>query len=98
MRYEAWALKDPVAAFTSFQKNAEAISPLTRDNIGRQLFQHAAPALASTLNQRGGVGVIPSLPGDAIEPRGVRNNNPGNVMRGRVIPRRCKAWRNFRSA
>lgn len=82
MRYEAWAIKDPVAAFSSFQQNAEQISPLARDNIGRQLFQHAAPVLATTLNQNGGAGVVSSAPGDPAAPRGVRNNNPGNIMRG----------------
>ena len=82
MRYEAWAMKDPVAAFANFQQNAEGISPLVRDNIGRQLFQHAAPVLATALNQNGGAGVAPSAPGDMTAPRGVRNNNPGNVMRG----------------
>lgn len=82
MRYEAWAMKDPVAAFASFQQNAEGISPLVRDNIGRQLFQHAAPVLATIVNQTGGPGVVPSAPGDMTAPRGIRNNNPGNVMRG----------------
>lgn len=82
MRYEAWAMKDPVAAFASFQKNAEEISPLVRDNIGRQLFQHVAPVLATTLNQNGGAGGTSSAPGDMAVPRGIRNNNPGNVMRG----------------
>ncbi len=82
MRYEAWAIKDPVAAFAHFQQNAEGISPLVRDNIGRQLFQHAAPVLATIVNQTGGPGVVPSAPGDMTAPRGIRNNNPGNVMRG----------------
>ena len=82
MRYEAWRMKDPVGAFAHFQRNAEQISPLKREQIGRQLFQAAAPALAAQLNQAGGVGVVPSAPGDASQPRGIRNNNPGNVMKG----------------
>lgn len=84
MRYEAWRVKDPVAAFASFQKNAEQISPLKREQIGRQLFQSAAPALAEQINQLGGVGVVSTTPGTASgpQPRGIRNNNPGNVMKG----------------
>jgi hypothetical protein len=82
MRYEAWAIKDPVSAFAHFQQNAEQISPLVRDNIGRQLFQHAAPVLATYLNQNGGAGVVPPEPGEVTAPRGIRNNNPGNIMRG----------------
>lgn len=85
MRYEAWRIKDPVAAFASFQKNAEQISPLKREQIGRQLFQAAAPAMAAQINQLGGVGVVSTAPGNASsgpQPRGIRNNNPGNVMKG----------------
>lgn len=82
MRYEAWRIKDPVAAFASFQKNAEQISPLKREQIGRQLFQAAAPELAAQLNQLGGVGAVSPTPGSGPQPRGIRNNNPGNVMKG----------------
>lgn len=84
MRYEAWRIKDPVAAFAHFQKSAEQISPLKREQIGRQLFQAAAPAMAAQINQAGGVGVVPTAlgKGDASQPRGIRNNNPGNVMKG----------------
>mgnify|MGYP001271419249 CR=1 FL=1 len=83
MRYEAWRIKDPVAAFASFQKNAEQISPLKREQIGRQLFQAAAPVLAAQINQSGGVGEVSPTPGNARgpQPRGIRNNNPGNVMK-----------------
>ncbi|HJV76576.1 MAG TPA: hypothetical protein VJ654_20350 [Noviherbaspirillum sp.] len=80
MRYEAWRLSDPAGAFTHFQKNADQISPLTREQIGRQLFQSAAPVLADQLNQAGGIGIVGGASGPL--PRGVRNNNPGNVMRG----------------
>lgn len=80
MRFDAWSVKDPVAAFANFQKNAELISPLQRDNISRQLFQHAAPVLAQQLNETGGSGVL-NGPGDGL-PRGLRNNNPGNIMQG----------------
>lgn len=80
MRYDAWSVKDPVAAFANFQQHADQISPGQRDNIDRQLFQHAAPALAEQLNQTGGAGVLNGS-GDA-QPRGLRNNNPGNIMQG----------------
>ncbi|MBW6494577.1 MAG: hypothetical protein K0B16_08490 [Burkholderiaceae bacterium] len=84
MRYDAWRLTDPLAAFASFQRNAEQVSPLKREQIARQLFQAAAPAMAAQINQAGGVGVVAPAPGNASgpQPRGVRNNNPGNVMKG----------------
>jgi len=81
MRYEAWAMQDPVGAFASFMDNQRNIAPLVRDNIGRQLFQHAAPGLAQELNNTGGAGVVNSPKGDMALPRGVRNNNPGNIIR-----------------
>ncbi len=82
MRYESWAMQDPVGAFASFMDNQRNIAPLARDTIGRQLFQHAAPALAQELNNTGGAGVVNSPKGDMALPRGVRNNNPGNIIRG----------------
>lgn len=82
MRYEAWALKDPVAAFAHFQQNSEGMSPLVRDNMGRQLFQHVAPVLAEIVNQTGRLDATGPEMGDMSQPRGIRNNNPGNVIRG----------------
>lgn len=93
MRYEAWRIHDPVGAFANFQKNAEQISPLVREQIGTQLFQAAAPVLAQQLNATGGVGVAApatsgagaasSAPdGNGPLPRGIRNNNPGNIAKG----------------
>lgn len=86
MRYSAWADKDPAAAFTHFQQNAEQISPLVRDQIGNHLFQAAAPVLADQFNKAGGVGVVSAAPTAANPggtlPRGIRNNNPGNITKG----------------
>lgn len=84
MRYEAWRIADPAAAFAHFRQNAEQISPLAREQIGRHLFQAAAPVLAAQYNAAGGSGVVPSAQGvaDPTAPRGLRNNNPGNIMKG----------------
>jgi hypothetical protein len=83
MRYEAWRLKDPAAAFKDFMANGDSISPLVRGHIGDSLIHHAAPALAAELNAAGGAGIVAPADGSTgPQPRGVRNNNPGNVMRG----------------
>lgn len=84
MRYEAWRITDPAAAFAHFRRNAEQISPLAREQIGSQLFHAAAPVLAAQYNAAGGSGVVPSAQGvaDPTAPRGLRNNNPGNIMKG----------------
>lgn len=82
MRYEAWRMKDPAAAFAHFRKNAELISPVERDNVGRYLFQAAAPVLAERYNAAGGSGVGGPVATDPRAPRGVRNHNPGNIIRG----------------
>lgn len=84
MRYEAWRITDPAGAFAHFRRHAEQISPLAREQLGRYLFQAAAPVLAAQYNAAGGSGVVPSAQGvaDPTAPRGVRNNNPGNIMKG----------------
>lgn len=89
-RYQAWADRDPVAAFGDFARNGGSMSPLARSQMRNKLFHDAAPALAEQLNAIGGVGVVqppPAAPGTKATPpenlpRGVRNNNPGNIMRG----------------
>lgn len=87
-RYEAWRQQDAAAALGDFQKNAGSISPLVREQLGRQLFQAAEPQLAAQINAAGGVGalVVPSVSDGPVSPsrspRGERNNNPGNIMRG----------------
>lgn len=74
-----------------------AMTPLQREKIRNQLFHQAAPVLADQLNATGGAGVVPTAPpaagGDlnaptgpgtapgAPAPRGIRNNNPGNVVK-----------------
>lgn len=80
MRYDAWAVKDPVGAFASFQRNATQISPIVRDDMARQLFQRSAPILAKVVNDAGGAGYLGEDGKPA--PRGMRNNNPGNVVKG----------------
>ncbi|MBI5900850.1 MAG: hypothetical protein HZB40_16715 [Rhodocyclales bacterium] len=83
MRYEAWRLQDSAAALADFMANAGSISPLVRGQIANNLFHHAAPALAASINATGGPGIVAGPGGDAGPlPRGIRNNNPGNVMRG----------------
>lgn len=83
LRYDAWREHDPAAAFANFMQNGNNISPAVRVAVGHQLFEAAAPALAQQLNAAGGSGVVtPDNPNDnSQQPRGVRNNNPGNIMR-----------------
>lgn len=80
-RYKAWQQSDPVAALASFQRNQSEISPVTRDRIAGELFRASAPTLA--LAAQPWVMSAGSAPIDrpelANEPRGVRNNNPGNI-------------------
>lgn len=82
MRYDAWSVKDPLSAFANYSAASNEISPSVRDNIGRQLFQRAAPILADQLNKTGGGGIVSAPGGDMTIPRGQRNNNPGNLVRG----------------
>lgn len=88
LRYETWQQQDPAAALTDFQKHASHISPLVRDQIGRKLFTDAAPVLAAQINAAGGVGMLtaPAADGAPVppsrSPRGERNNNPGNLVKG----------------
>lgn len=82
MRYDAWRLKDPVSGLGDFMINAQRVSPLSRENIARDLFHAAAQPLAVIYNATGGAGsVAPPAIGGADQPRGIRNNNPGNIMR-----------------
>ncbi len=87
-RYESWAARDPVAAFGNFATNQRNISPLVRDQLRTKLFHDAAPVLADELNAIGGVGIVqPQAAGTTGTlpeslPRGERNNNPGNILRG----------------
>ncbi|CAM5183770.1 hypothetical protein CDEF62S_04670 [Castellaniella defragrans] len=82
-RYKAWQQIDPAAALASFQRDSSHISPLMRDRIGDDLFQSAAPVLAAHVRPWvSGPGMAPA--GDsaqAAEPRGIRNNNPGNIIK-----------------
>lgn len=85
LRYEAWRVQDPVGALAHFQQNANAISPVVRVQLYHQLFEASAPSLALQINQAGGVGVVApttSASGtpDGPQPRGIRNNNPGNIV------------------
>ncbi|CAM5789740.1 hypothetical protein CCAE64S_02445 [Castellaniella caeni] len=82
-RYKAWQQIDPAAALASFQRDSSHIGPLMRDRIGDDLFQQAAPQLAArAASWVMGQGMAPAADsGQASEPRGVRNNNPGNIIR-----------------
>lgn len=83
-RYKAWQQEDALSALANFQQHKGAISPLMRDRIDKELFTRAAPELAAmakpwVLTQ----GAAPA--GDArlaAEPRGIRNANPGNLVKG----------------
>jgi len=88
LRYESWQQKDPAAALADFQSNGRNISPLVREQIGRKLFTDAAPVLAEEINAAGGVGLLSAPPADGApvppsrSPRGERNHNPGNLVKG----------------
>lgn len=88
LRYESWQQQDPAGALADFQKHGAQISPLVRDQIGRKLFTDAAPLLAAQINAAGGVGMLTAPATDSApvppsrSPRGERNNNPGNLVRG----------------
>lgn len=85
--FDAWRLRDPVAALEELQKSGDRIRPDMKMRLEQHLFQAAAPLLAKGLMTRGGSGVV--MPPAATEdgkapealPRGVRNNNPGNIVR-----------------
>lgn len=82
-RLDSWRLHDPIGAFGAFTKGAEEISPQVRAKMAQTLFAHYAPARAALFNEQGGVIALPerAKPGDPLEPRGIRNNNPGNIVK-----------------
>jgi hypothetical protein len=83
MRYDAWGLSDPLSAFDHFQQNQGKISPAVRENLGRELFNKAAPVMAAEYNRAesvGGGAAAADTP-DTHLPRGIRNRNPGNIMK-----------------
>lgn len=95
-RYDAWSTSDPVAAFTHFQRHTSDLSPGLVDDVGGKLFQRAAPLLAGALNAAGGVG-LPAAVASGVQPasdaqttggrypaRGLRNNNPGNIVQSGI--------------
>lgn len=91
-RLEAWRLKDPTGALAAFQQSQDQISPLVRVKLAEGLYRDAAPVLAAQLNDVGGPpvsatsvaqGVAETAIADGkLLPRGVRNNNPGNIIAG----------------
>ena len=83
-KYDAWKQDDPAAALADFQQSAKRLSPLVRDSVESELFTAAAPQLAAQINQAGGVGIVgaPKESGNLSVPRGLRNNNPGNIVKG----------------
>lgn len=112
-RLEAWRLKDPVGAMSSFQENQQTISPAMRVKLAESLYRDAAPVLAAQLNAAGGPPITatqlakPSATATAPQtiayektaadervrlesmngkpyPRGIRNNNPGNIVQSQT--------------
>ena len=81
-RYSAWGQTDPVAALANFQANRNQISPLVRDRISDELFRTAAPQLVNAAKPWvTSAGAAPAgRPELANTPRGIRNNNPGNIV------------------
>lgn len=81
-RYKAWEQTDPVAALANFQRNQAQISPIMRDRIAGELFQSSASSLAQAAKPWVvGSGAAPAnAPDQANTPRGIRNNNPGNIV------------------
>ncbi|MBV2180963.1 MAG: hypothetical protein KUL86_06970 [Castellaniella sp.] len=83
-RYKAWVQDDPKAALASFQGVRNQIGPVMRDRIGDELFQAASPQLAADATPWVmGEGAAPA--GDPVlanEPRPIRLNNPGAIVRG----------------
>jgi hypothetical protein len=83
-RYKAWQQEDPVAALGNFQANRNHISPVMRDRIGGELFRKAkaqlTPAAAAWILSAGSAPA--ERPALANEARGIRNNNPGNIVLG----------------
>lgn len=82
-RYKGWQQQDAAAALENFQASQENIGPLARDQIGDELFRAAEPQLAVMakpwmMESRPKSGA--AAPGQADAPRGVRNNNPGNIV------------------
>jgi hypothetical protein len=89
--FDAWRVKDPVAALNEFVTNRDKMRPDLAMRLEQHLFLAAAPVLAAQLNQGGGAGIVKPEEAPAGAPvtggilaRGVRNNNPGNIMRGAV--------------
>lgn len=94
-RLTAEAAKDPVGAYARFQKNADQMSPAMARAVEAQLFsaaddllatraQGAMGGLEATPAQQGVGGTAQPRPGSAgakVEARGIRNNNPGNIIK-----------------
>lgn len=83
-RYKAWQQEDAAAALGNFQAHRLEIGPLMRDRIGDELLKAAEPQLAVMVKPwLFSAGSAPvGNPTLANEPRGVRNNNPGNIVKG----------------
>ncbi len=95
-RYDAWSVKDPQAALAHYLKNAAQLSPGFQDDVGNKLFLKAKSLLAMEVNANGGVGFAPAQggaagaagastgSGDLSAARGLRNNNPGNIVKSGI--------------
>lgn len=81
-RYQAWMQTDPLAAQASFQHNREQIGPLMRNRIANELLQAGAQGLAQVVKPwvADAGGARTGGPWPTGTPRGIRNNNPGNIV------------------
>lgn len=89
-RLMRWRMNDPVGALAAFQRNATSMDPAFAATLGHTLYAAAAPVLAAQLNDVGGPAIpasdavpAPAKEGEAL-PRGVRNNNPGNIQKSAI--------------
>lgn len=84
-RYKAWQQEDAAAALANYQQHKNDIGVLTRDQIGDELFRAAEPQLAQMVKPllaSGKLSASSAATVAASEPRGIRNHNPGNIMKG----------------
>jgi hypothetical protein len=89
MRLDAWRLDDPVGALAKFQTSRDQMSATAQLTLGTKLFAAAEPVLGAQLNAQGGPAIpaaptVPPAKADETLPRGIRNNNPGNIQKSEI--------------
>lgn len=88
-RYDAWVMNDPAGAMASFLANKEKISPTLALTLGNKIFMRTLPVAAAQYNAAGApvlpsADSVPAADKDTPLPRGIRNNNPGNIVQSTV--------------